>query len=166
MLSRDIRNRLLLLAAAGLLAVPVAADTIYRWVDEDGRVHFSAYPPEDQEAETVEPQISSGIGDAGAAAASRETYDVGEGDEEVTEEQAAKEAHRAAEEAARRAEEQARAEYSRLVCQDARERLARLQAANPRTRFPMPDGTVRPYTPQEIDAMVAEDQAAIREHCR
>jgi hypothetical protein len=41
-------RRLLLVAAALLLAAlavePAAADGIYRWVDDQGRVHFGSYP--------------------------------------------------------------------------------------------------------------------------
>ncbi|MCK4950814.1 MAG: DUF4124 domain-containing protein, partial [Gammaproteobacteria bacterium] len=45
--------RLLLLAVIWLALIPVQAD-VYRWVDEDGAVHFGDRPANKQSAEKIE----------------------------------------------------------------------------------------------------------------
>jgi hypothetical protein len=45
--------RALLLVACGLLALSASASDIYRWVDKDGKVHFTDSPPPGIEAEKL-----------------------------------------------------------------------------------------------------------------
>lgn len=49
------RIRLLPLLVLALLFAGNAAAEIYKWRDDDGRLHFSDAPPEDRPAEKVEP---------------------------------------------------------------------------------------------------------------
>ncbi len=46
-----------LLIAGMLFAATASAQQVYRWVDENGRVHFSDKPPTDAKAETVDIEI-------------------------------------------------------------------------------------------------------------
>lgn len=52
---------MLLIAAVGLLA---AESEIYKWVDEEGNVHFSDTPPENVEVEEVHIDVTPPSGDA------------------------------------------------------------------------------------------------------
>lgn len=45
----------MLAIAAWLTAAPVAAAGMYKWVDEDGNVHYSQTPPPSGEAEELKP---------------------------------------------------------------------------------------------------------------
>jgi len=48
-------TRLLLFALFGVLATPVVtAGPLYRWVDEQGKVHYTDKPPVQQDSEAVE----------------------------------------------------------------------------------------------------------------
>ena len=49
----NIRPALYLFLCALFAAAPIAAETYYKWTDENGTVHFAAQPPADQEYETV-----------------------------------------------------------------------------------------------------------------
>lgn len=49
----------LILSAATITAV---AQTTYRWVDKEGKVHYSGLPPSPAEAQKVEPRKSSLLG--------------------------------------------------------------------------------------------------------
>jgi len=40
----------------------MAADSVYRWVDDDGNVHFSDQPPGNTEAEVINIKPSQGVG--------------------------------------------------------------------------------------------------------
>lgn len=42
-----------LIALLLLATVPVSADTIYRWTDDNGVTHFTAHPPRDRESTRV-----------------------------------------------------------------------------------------------------------------
>lgn len=43
-----------------LLALPAGAEKVYKWVDEDGVVHFGAEPPRGQAADTVDVRPTPG----------------------------------------------------------------------------------------------------------
>jgi PAS domain-containing protein len=50
----------LTLALSLAITTGVQAETIYRWVDSDGVVHYSGNPPDDVDAKPVDPQTPSG----------------------------------------------------------------------------------------------------------
>ncbi len=43
-----------------LLALPAGAEKVYKWVDEDGVVHFGAEPPRGQSADTIDVRPTPG----------------------------------------------------------------------------------------------------------
>lgn len=45
-----------------VLSVAASAQQVYRWVDEDGVVHYSDQPPPDDGAESIEIDVPPGIG--------------------------------------------------------------------------------------------------------
>lgn len=49
-------------AAAALLAVTAGAQTLYRWVDQDGRVHYTDTPPPGAGAKSVQQRSSTSSG--------------------------------------------------------------------------------------------------------
>ncbi len=57
-------NRFLIAAMLLALAAPVAAQPLYKWVDKDGKTHYSDTPPANQETK----QLSTGSGATSAAA--------------------------------------------------------------------------------------------------
>ena len=67
----DIRKTLFLLAALG--AAPALADEIYRWVDEDGVVHYSDQPREGAELVVLEGRRTAPRPSQRPAPASRDT---------------------------------------------------------------------------------------------
>lgn len=109
---------------AVIAVVVLAAPAIYKWVDEEGRVHYSDQPPPDVETETVETEPAP----AGAAREAVEART--RAFEEARKERAQRTAERdakAASEAARRSEDEARA----ARCAAAREQLIILQEQRP-----------------------------------
>lgn len=59
-------KRILIGAMMLALAAPVVAQTLYKWVDKDGKTHYSDTPPANQESKAVG---SASSGPAAAAAA-------------------------------------------------------------------------------------------------
>lgn len=71
------------LALALALAAPVAADEVYKWTDESGRVHFSSQPPPDgreSEKRTL-PGGAAGGGWEGSIEGTRKSEQLGEATE-------------------------------------------------------------------------------------
>lgn len=91
-----IQNAIILFLCSAFV-LPAAADQMYKWVDERGRVTYQSSPPPDDAAEVERPAISTTANDA----ADEPTKEVaGEVTEEVTEEVADEVADEVAEEAA------------------------------------------------------------------
>ncbi len=53
------RNILSLIALLLLTLTSSASGQIYKWVDEDGKTHFSSSPPDHGDAETVQPRATN-----------------------------------------------------------------------------------------------------------
>lgn len=56
-------KRILMAALALALAAPLAAQQLYKWVDKDGKTHYSDTPPANQDAK----QVNTSSGAAAAA---------------------------------------------------------------------------------------------------
>ena len=87
-----IQNAIILFLCSAFV-LPAAADQLYKWVDERGRVTYQSSPPPDDAAEVERPAISTTANDA----ADEPTEEVAE---EVTEEVTEEVAEEVAEEAA------------------------------------------------------------------
>jgi glutaredoxin len=59
-------SKLMLLAAATLFAASAGAQT-YRWIDKDGRVHYSDTPPPGAAAKSVQERSGSAVSGSGTA---------------------------------------------------------------------------------------------------
>ena len=65
--TRRLRKRVGQIIAA-LVLLALATGTVYKWVDEQGRVHYSDTPPPDQKAKVVEMAPAPSVADQQAAA--------------------------------------------------------------------------------------------------
>lgn len=135
-----------------LLAVPAAAQ-VYKWTDDDGRVHYSDTPPSDTDAtllpiESAETDLEATLREQVARERKLELREQTEADE--AEDAAAEAAHRAAVERA---------------CEQARVRVEKLES-EPRIWRVGEDGTRRIYTEDEHAAALAEARQQVREWCR
>lgn len=140
----------------GLLALaavmPLQAETIYRWVDADGGVHFSATPPPGMDAETQDLHYNRGDPAAAAAAMQRYQQDIDNRREEIR-----KASRTAAAAGAMASERQQR-------CAQARGVLSRMQGV-PGVRYQQDDGSYRRYTDAERNDKLSAAQASVRENC-
>jgi len=142
-----------LIALLVLPALSAWAEQVYRWVDENGVVHYGATPPEGKTAEERPLRYIRNPDPAAAEAAQKRWSEQQKQREKAGQEAATQGAQSAAE----------RAERSR-GCQAAREIISRLQSA-PATRYRQEDGSYRMYTPDEIAQKVAEAREREREYC-
>jgi len=79
-----IQNAIILFLCSAFV-LPAAADQLYKWVDERGRVTYQSSPPPDDAAEVERPAISTTANDA-ADEPTKEVAEVAEEDAEPTEE--------------------------------------------------------------------------------
>ena len=144
---RRLRAPLLLL----LVALPLAAEAqVYRWVDDQGRVHYSQVPPPGKKAQPVGPPP------APSSAPNQESLNQAlEGDRAAAPERQA--------EAERSAQAQAQLEQQ---CSQAREQLAYMDAKTAR-RLGTTDeqGNVSRVTEEQFQQRRAELQRVISERC-
>lgn len=145
------RNRLAVLFCL-YVAVPALAEEVYRWVDAEGVVHFSATPPPGQQVQREDLRYHRG--DPAVAAAARKRW---EDEDKQQREQAEAAAKSGAEQGARQGERQ-------RACADAREILQRLQTA-PAARYRREDGSFMNYSPEEVASRIAEAKAREEEYC-
>jgi hypothetical protein len=135
-------------------APPLLADTIYKWVDETGTVHYGERPPEGVDAELV--TVSSVRSEAPA-----DPY------AETREAQAAqKEANAERMVEASAAYEQQQQEQARIEAACAAQK-SRLEQLIPRSKILLqnPDGTSRMLGDDERLAMIDESQKFVDENC-
>jgi hypothetical protein len=140
-----------------LVAMPLPAETIYRWVDANGGVHYSATPPPGQAAEARDVRVNRAASPAATAETTAEPRDGAEGAAEST----ARPEVDPAEEAAREAEYQAARQRN---CEAARRNIERL-VNEPARRYQQPDGSFRKYGNDELESRLAEARAAEAENC-
>jgi len=87
-----IQNAIILFLCSAFV-LPAAADQLYKWVDERGRVTYQSSPPPDEAAKVERPAISTTANDAAEEVAAEVAGEVaGEVAEEVAEEAAENEA--------------------------------------------------------------------------
>jgi hypothetical protein len=150
-------TRSILFAAAALALAttpPLLADTIYKWVDESGTVHYGERPPEGVDAELVtvtsarKAQNQDPYAETRAAQAEQKEADA----ERMVEASAAY--------------EQQQQERARIEAACAAQK-ARLEQLIPRSKILLqnPDGTSRMLGDDERLAMIDESQKFVDENC-
>jgi hypothetical protein len=145
------------IALFGLLvfASQLMAEKIYKWVDENGQIHYSSQKPPDQEVETV--KVRKGPRVTPPPAAEETPADPNEPVDP--------EADAEAEAEARAQLAQADAVNRQRLCDQARQNLAALNATVRVQRIDEKTGeTVRMTDDQRVAAMQRANQA-IREYC-
>ena len=138
-----------------------AQDEVYRWVDENGVVHFGDRAPQQNEAEVVSIPQTSGI--SLKPPSDPETAETANSaDEMEPQPSAAQQARDARAEA--RLEREAKAEVTAKNCKAARELINKLE---PSTRVIVrhEDGTVTRMDDNERLAELARAQAFVAENC-
>lgn len=146
--------RRMIITSSLLLAMSATAmaSQVYKWVDEKGVTHFSAQPPQGQQATSVNtatPQPKPAPAEASKAAPTFESIADPEQaaiDEKVKQEVAAKEAER------------------KKYCTDVRTNLAQLEN-NPRVRAEV-DGEIRRLSEEERQTRITEAQKSISDNCK
>lgn len=146
--------RRMIITSSLLLAMSATAmaSQVYKWVDEKGVTHFSAQPPQGQQATSVNtatPQPKPAPTEASKVAPTFESIADPEQaaiDEKVKQEVAAKEAER------------------KKYCADVRTNLAQLEN-NPRVRVEV-DGEIRRLSEEERQTRITEAQKSISDNCK
>lgn len=146
--------RRMMITSSLLLAMSATAmaSQVYKWVDAQGVTHFSAQPPQGQDATSVNtaaPPPKPAVAEEKKAAPTFESIADPEQaaiDEKVKQDIAAKEAER------------------KKYCADVRTNLSQLEN-NPRVRTEV-DGEVRRLSEEERQSRISEAQKAIAENCK
>lgn len=146
--------RRMIITSSLLLAMSATAmaSQVYKWVDAKGVTHFSAQPPQDQQATSVNtataPPKPAPAETPKAAPTFENIADPEQAaiDEKVKKEVAAKEAER------------------KKYCQDVRTNLSQLEN-NPRIRMEV-EGEVRRLGEKERQERIAAAQKSIAENCK
>jgi hypothetical protein len=142
-----------IIVAALLCLASVTHAEIYKWVDENGNMQFSQFPPEDQVAEKIEIKTTKPVDTEGAQK---------EIDDLITSQQ---DAAKAAEESATAAEaaEQEKAAKAEN-CRIAKANLTNYQN-NPGRRVTDENGNITYIKEEDRQAKIKEFQAQIDEFC-
>jgi hypothetical protein len=146
--------RRMIITSSLLLAMSATAmaSQVYKWVDEKGVTHFSAQPPQGQQATSVNtatpPPKTAVVEETKAAPTFESIADPEQAaiDEKVKQEVAAKEAER------------------KKYCADVRTNLAQLEN-NPRVRVEV-DGEIRRLSEEERQTRITEAQKSISDNCK
>lgn len=122
---------------------PSYSDEYYRWVGEDGVVHYGSRPPEGVNAELV-----NTWGDSAAENRTPVTTQTAGADPAVTDQQQKVLAER------------------KQQCEDEKQRLAQLNTPGRRIQMQQADGSVRYLTPEEIAKEVSASEQFISQACQ
>lgn len=139
-----------------LSAGPAAAENIYRWVDDNGLVHYGGEPPKNTEATVISADL--GTGGLGATAAEEMSNDAGE--EEIS--YAEKQRRERAEQRQKQAE--ANAERQR-ECESMTQRVAALEPS-PRVILQDADGNPMRMDDDERLDLLEEARSFLSANCR
>jgi hypothetical protein len=141
--------RRILLSSSLLLALssPTMAAPIFKWVDAQGITHFSAQPPENRPAVSINPTIAP---PSTHAAVALPPPDTGADEQKAINDKVKREV---AEQEAKRKE----------YCKTVRTNLAQMES-NPRVRMEL-DGEVRRLTEEERQAKILEAKQGIQKNC-
>lgn len=154
---------LVILIGAFVIWAPQSAaqDEVYRWVDENGVVHYGDRAPQQKEAEVVSIPQTSGI--SLKPPSNPEAADVANpADEQEPQPSAAQQARDARAEA--RKERQAKAELTAKNCESARNVISQLEPS-PRVNVTHEDGTVTRMDDNDRLEELARARAYVAENC-
>ena len=135
-----------------------AGEEVYRWVDDNGVVHFGDRPPQQKEAEVISLPQSPGI----SSGSSSDPDPVNPADAQVPQPSIAQQARDARAEARR--EREAKAEATAENCNAARQAVSQLEPS-PRVNVTHEDGTVTRMDDDDRLEKLAEAKAFVAEHC-
>jgi hypothetical protein len=149
-----------LIAACGSLATDaMAAEEIYRWVDENGEVHFGDLPPENTPAEqiTIKPdQVREAATGAGSAKAATDEF----GDPLPSYAQQLRD-----ERAKKRQEQEEQKSITDEACTQRRQIVAQLEPST-RVMIQLEDGTVARMDDDERLKTLDEAKTYIEQNCK
>jgi hypothetical protein len=145
------------------LVLPVmdagATDEVYRWVDENGIVHFGDRPPEQVDAEQVDIQPAKGSGITPHV----DPAPVAAGEQQAPQVSYAQQ--RRDERAKKHKEDAEREKKTAAACERNRQFVAQLEPRPPGVLVHKEDGTVVRMDDNERLERLAEAQAFIAENC-
>jgi hypothetical protein len=136
-------------------SVAGSTDKIYKWVDQNGAIQYTQFPPPSG-IEVLEVRNAPPPADDPAAERARIQQETEALDERMEERK----------ETAAKAEQQAKNRKIRQEnCATARNNLAELQQGGIK-RYRLPDGTVLRLTEEDRQKRIAETEAQIAENCK
>jgi hypothetical protein len=135
-----------------------AQEEVYRWVDENGVVHFGDRRPQQKEAEVISIPQTSGI----STGPSSDPDPANPAEAKDPPPSAAQQARDARAEARR--ESEAKAKVTAASCTQAREVISQLEPS-PRVNVTHEDGTVTRMDDNDRLETLAKAQAFVAEHC-
>jgi hypothetical protein len=142
------KKTLLLAALIAAAPLPVLAE-IYRWVDAQGRVHYTQTPPPDRPAATVRPAAPPAGGGDNGLKQYAEQIDKQRGEQQKQQAEAD-------------AEKQQRA----VRCDEAQRQLKRLGERPPnRWATQLPDGSYERWTSEKYDEQLGQARQAAERDC-
>jgi hypothetical protein len=144
-------TRSLVAATLLVIALPLGAEEVYKWIDAQGVVHYSATPPPGQAVPPHDLRYYRGDAAAAAAAQQREQAQI----------QQRREAQTKSTQLA--AQQGTEAAQRRHLCEQAREVIGRLQ--NPTARIQREDGSYQRYTDEERSELLSEAGARAQQNC-
>ena len=153
----------------GLLAAAAQADGIYKWVDEDGVVHFTSQPPQKEQVEVVKAPRSERYKqwqqEQQSLVAQRQMNTAGQPAEEAASNETAatpqkSERENAEAAATKKAEMAARAQR----CRSAQQRLQELQS-HARVREVDANGGYRVLPEEERQERIQQTQQILQNNC-
>ncbi len=144
------RNALTAMIAIGLgLSTQVSADQVYKWVDENGTIHYSDIKPNNVESENV--RVKTGKSTGSRPSAQSQAQDLDNQQQQELQDRA------------QRLQAETAARENDAQCQLVRDNLQKLQE---NSRVKVNDGgEFRYLTPEEIAAKKAEYQEMLNNFC-
>lgn len=148
------RNTAIAVLSGLLLVSPPLLGAVYKWVDENGTVHYSQVPPQSGPVEELNPTTGQPRIESGSLTERLKR-------QQEQREAAQEEQRQAAQEARTEADEQA---ARRRNCATARSNLSTLEAGG-RFRYADADGNLRYLTDDERQERMAEARKQIEYFC-
>jgi len=141
---------LILGIALGLCVLSAQAEQVYKWVDENGTIHYSDMKPNNVNAENV--RVKTGKSSGSRSSPQSQAQEMSAQQEQALQKKADE------------LQTQAKARENDAQCQLVRDNLKKLQE-NSRVKVSGEDGEFRYLTPEEINAKKAEYREMLQNFC-